>query len=884
MRSGPNCVVAPSPPPSPPPSLSPPPSPSPPPPSSPPPPPPQLPETIIATPYELFPSTVPLAGGVAVAISHPRLGAQTLALAIETRMGPIFEAEAQALVWVELVTSASGLFVAPPSNRTGYGEVRVLNGTGDVVLGGIYYDGSGCSDSGTVLYKGQCRSCASFTGAYCPGGPRFWPKRGYWSFNEAEPPSECYHRDACPGSLGEIAGYPPLVLASGARDTQVCADGYQGEFCSSCEADYFVESGVCTACGSSASVRAELAVVAIVACGMFVIVIFGLLFLSAASLVNVVSGVIAVQQLVLVARMGLLQLSSSTSVSWLALVLRVASIINFEVEVIKPGCTVGAISFPVFYGGLVVFVVGIGALFVAVVAVRSWLRPTKAASSVNAQRAFDLAWMPGEDETMDASTPMLSVSAGELTTPSPEVDADNAEARIAVLESTVVSDALGVEAANARGMFAARATHAVIILVAMTYLQVALRTAQVLHCGWSGDGKLRLVVQRSLVCYQGRHAVAAALGWLVGIFVLLGFPIFVIVRGIQAQKQLVSASVAVAVMIHESIGFVIRSLRLRFLWFRALHFVTVLVFVAETVVIHRQDVRIVTIVCNFGVSMALVALLDPFRDRMHTMFSVVSGMASSVVMLVFLYRYNRTLFGLTAVVQVVAMGVVVTALAYHIYLKKWKQARAKRKIETDASPKSSWQTSSGSESGHGCDPRSSLGSSSSSSPDTDTCPHLPPPQSVYVSTSKKAPSPLNGTIAELLELSVSEEDHPEEPKATGRHARPPRPSMRRGGRSEQDLRYGAESGSPSPQGARRRNARVAARTGTASPRDQHISDQNQRASTNSLLSPQGSGEISSSGALTSPRSRTGRVRRSRRSPRARSKISPHRSITRGRDQ
>ncbi|KNC46205.1 uncharacterized protein AMSG_00324 [Thecamonas trahens ATCC 50062] len=262
-------------------------------------------------------------------------------------------------------------FTSVASNKTMYHPLELFVGSRSVQLAKlITYVEHQCYDEGFVWYGSRCRSCSEFDGAFCPGGTRFWPLAGYWSPGEGVPPTRCQVPAACPGALGERDKYPPRMDVTGQRITAQCATGFSGEFCSTCATNYYKEYGVCRACGADDTVRTEVTLMLLVASVYFLVVLVALFVLSARSLVLIVSVLVVLQQVVTVCKVGLQHLSTSLSSPVFPTIVRVLSIINFEVEVVKPGCTVGALSFTSLYYGTIGLICFAGLCFIGVV----WLR------------------------------------------------------------------------------------------------------------------------------------------------------------------------------------------------------------------------------------------------------------------------------------------------------------------------------------------------------------------------------------------------------------------------------------------------------------------------------------------------------------------------------
>ncbi|KNC54831.1 uncharacterized protein AMSG_11660 [Thecamonas trahens ATCC 50062] len=585
-------------------------------------------------------------------------------------------------------TETSLSFVSPSSNKTGYHKMafRELGAAGaaPVPLASLLtYVEHQCYDEGFVWYGRQCQPCSNFKGAYCPGGARFWPRAGYWSPSETVPPTMCRLPAACPGAMGEDDKYPPRMDDDGVRMTMQCAKGYADEFCSTCEDEYYQEYGVCRACGSDASVKAEVALMLIVASVYFIVVLGSLFLFSAQTLVSVVSVLVAAQQMVIVCKVGLQQLSGSMTSPIFPTIVRVLSIINFEIEVVKPGCSVGALSFVSLYTGTVVIVVLAGFMFIAVVWVRT--HSCLARSAHRATSVLNLPTLRNELSSSSSSSSSMVLDGNSSiygsSIPHHEAFARSNARLVASLRSGTAtslnttqllqerledSRTVGRTPLSRKDIMRSRSKHAIMILFALSYLQLSLRTLEALNCIKVGDGSLRLVAEMRVTCYEGEHLRAAVLAWIILVGVCVAFPVWMCMTGIQMYRALRALNMVVIDVAMEAYGFLLHGLKPPFFWFRALQFVSTFAFVAETVFLGESGPRIFATIVNFTVTMLVVAILDPFIHELHTLLSIGSGLASSGQLMYYLYQEDETLFGISVGFQIVTIAVAVAAIVFHV--------------------------------------------------------------------------------------------------------------------------------------------------------------------------------------------------------------------------
>ena len=80
------------------------------------------------------------------------------------------------------------------------------------------------------------------------------------SWSEYQSPSRCNIAEACPG----VSTTPTPGTTNLYADTQMCAEGYSGVRCSSCEDDWYQLQGRCYLCGSSVDQRSTIVLTVLV--------------------------------------------------------------------------------------------------------------------------------------------------------------------------------------------------------------------------------------------------------------------------------------------------------------------------------------------------------------------------------------------------------------------------------------------------------------------------------------------------------------------------------------------------------------------------------------------------------------------------------------------
>jgi hypothetical protein len=230
-------------------------------------------------------------------------------------------------------------FTAPLINMTAHARLVITIDPLDVGITDtlvyedwLYY----VSEKGECLAEGQyvdescrCRSCPA--GGRCPGGGVVVPAPGFWSEDVIGPVLQCKVTAACLGGSGAGA----------------CEAGYHDVACSECASGYFRLGDLCKPCGASDGDRADMYLRILAALVVLTLLIGVLSVASPKNMLISKEYVLALQQLAVVFESGAQHLPSN--LDWLANVLTYSGIVNWDIDVIKPGCSVPMISFTTLY-------------------------------------------------------------------------------------------------------------------------------------------------------------------------------------------------------------------------------------------------------------------------------------------------------------------------------------------------------------------------------------------------------------------------------------------------------------------------------------------------------------------------------------------------------
>ena len=360
-----------------------------------------------------------------------------------------------------------------------------------------------------------------------------WPLAGYWSYTEYTAPVQCSITDACVGT-------PPLE--SWHTDKQ-CAEAYTGTRCGQCADGFYQLNGQCVVCSASVDQRSALTLALLGACCFVLVLAFFIATLNAVTLAHAVTAVIMLQEAIQVgieASRQLPQYSEPVSTVFTYL-----NILNFDVEVLRPGCA-GVPTFTWIRKLRLTLLFMVFAAVVCVVACciryvyKEWNR--RRYRSAAHQRQVDehvhvnnVGSSSAEDTPKTLSVSDVQASAPLSITTQPEV----------ALRTDQETLFLQLQR-NIRLQFLWRLEHALLILGAVMYLRLTTLQLQGFHCQMAPDPvtsqasdavvteSLYLTIDFSTRCYEGQH-----LGAIIGVVFLLvfytiGFPLLCFVLLVRA--------------------------------------------------------------------------------------------------------------------------------------------------------------------------------------------------------------------------------------------------------------------------------------------------------------------------------------------------------------
>ncbi len=157
--------------------------------------------------------------------------------------------------------------------------------------------------------------------------------------------------------------------SDGTRVTSICAAGYRGVACSQCQSDYYQSGQRCFSCGSSEGDIQQLRFLISAAVIIFVALTIAVAMLSSRYLALVVSSLIALQQFVVIGKSAVQSLPES--MDWITQLIGFLSVVNFDVQMVKPGCIVPQLTFLSLYWTTIVLVLVCAVLFLLGAALRA---------------------------------------------------------------------------------------------------------------------------------------------------------------------------------------------------------------------------------------------------------------------------------------------------------------------------------------------------------------------------------------------------------------------------------------------------------------------------------------------------------------------------------
>jgi len=348
---------------------------------------------------------------------------------------------------------------------------------------------------------GGCTFCPR--GCDCIGGGRCLPLPGYWSYNENQLPFACNFADACPGGAAQQMTSDGVIYTN----TQVCTAGYTGAGCATCDDGYFQQNGRCIACGGTDQ-TAQMVSMIIAAAAVTLCLSIGVATLEPLHLVWLVLAFTLTQQLSAVGAQGALSIPEPAG-SALATLFTWLSLTNFNLEILRPGCSIPRFTFITLFLGTLVLILFTAAMFVISCLVRLFLQ---------------LRWgRAGQLNTLSDDARLLLTQAALQQA---KVDPTRAAMNSKLFVVAPWED------------FRRRCTHSLLILCTIFFLKLTTLQMKLMQCTYApapadallqveSTTKLDLYLKTDLqtLCWRGTHLGVVMLSFVIFIVYTLGFPL-----------------------------------------------------------------------------------------------------------------------------------------------------------------------------------------------------------------------------------------------------------------------------------------------------------------------------------------------------------------------
>ena len=169
-----------------------------------------------------------------------------------------------------------------------------------------------------------------------------------------------------------------------------------------------------------------------------------------------------------------------------------------------------------------------------------------------------------------------------------------------------------------------------VTVLSALYLQLAMRTVQILHCS-ERDGELRLNIDLSIRCYEGTHLGAVVVAWLVLVGFVVGFP--AALTGLLLHSAWRGNWEALV----NGYAFLTRGLHRSRFWFRLTSFALSFALVLETTLARHATTRAFLAAISFVVNTILVLWFWPYKKVWNSLLHIVLGLAAGLKTVIFLF-------------------------------------------------------------------------------------------------------------------------------------------------------------------------------------------------------------------------------------------------------
>ena len=335
------------------------------------------------------------------------------------------------------------------------------------------------------------------------------PLPGYWSWNERQLPVSCSYPQACPG-----VNAASMISQDGTINTQQCATGYAGAGCTQCQDSYYELNSRCYSCGSTDQ-TAQMAAILFAAVVVTLSLSVGVVTLSPLHLVNLVTAFVLLQQISVIGAQGANNIPGSAGPA-LATFFSFISVVNFDLQILRPGCSVPSFSFLALFLGTIGLILFTALLFLLACALRYLFMRALSQNGLilSAHSKLD------EQSRLEATRRVLEVA---------KEDPLKAAMRA------------GLFSISPREDFRRRFSHSMLILMTIFYLKLTTLQMRLFVCvmapapadALTADAttQLELLLKADLQtrCYTGSHLACVILALILFVVYTLGFPLAVFI-------------------------------------------------------------------------------------------------------------------------------------------------------------------------------------------------------------------------------------------------------------------------------------------------------------------------------------------------------------------
>mmetsp|Transcript_44187 Transcript_44187/g.86399 ORF Transcript_44187/g.86399 Transcript_44187/m.86399 type:complete len:1035 (+) Transcript_44187:51-3155(+) len=512
-----------------------------------------------------------------------------------------------------------------------------------------------CFDATVMFFfRVSCVPCPE--GSICPGGGVAHALPGWWQKDENSIPVECPWPPSCPGYDKASAGSNSLGK---------CNVGYKGDFCADCESGFYRDGLVCRTCGLESAQINELTLVITGALLWFIVVALLIATLSPSKLASAVSILMLLQQLSVLGKPAIAKWPEEKE---LQAVFDALSFLNFNLDLVKPGCSVPAFTFGEYLALSYALLAASFFCCLLGVVLRTFCRCCHRACCIKHIEDQDPR---SEERNMRRSSRSKEISAAgvfeetelvrlqkqpnlmveDKIQPESPQNGENPEGEKKPTKLTMCKQIVAwCKAGGAPAMtdkltqrvtmwqeFKNKITHSLMIVLSIWYLRLATVALQGVHCiSVFRDGNRRTSVMYSesqIECYVGPHLTAAVFAWATLALYSIGFPVLILYLLHKEMKEIDEEHLDYD-RPHRKFGYLLKNFTISFYWFKAVITLFSFFLVVSQELFTQSDMRLLMSgVFMLFLKVTITGLCFPYDARQKNIFQMFNGMAFAVIAL-----------------------------------------------------------------------------------------------------------------------------------------------------------------------------------------------------------------------------------------------------------